>query len=190
KRKRIISLLVLAFCTAFLLAFKPLQVYNIFIKAEETALTKGNKEGNAMALTFNISWGDEKVYDILKTLKDNQTRATFFISGEWAEKHPQIVEKIVENKHEIGMLGYRYQNYVNPEINQIKKDIMYAKEIFSKMGLEDVEYIRPPNEPFNKEMMALAEDLDLEVIHWSINPKDTENPGVGEIKDNIIHNIS
>src|SRR5699024_9151361 len=97
---------------------------------------------------------------------------------------------IVENKHEIGMLGYRYQNYVNPEINQIKKDILYAKEIFSKMGLEDVEYIRPPNEPFNKEMMALAEDLDLEVIHWSINPKDTENPGVGEIKDNIIHNIS
>src|SRR5699024_10654233 len=120
----------------------------------------------------------------------NQTKATFFVSGEWAEKHPQIMEEIAKNKHEIGMLGYRYQNYVNPEMDQIKKDITYAKEIFEKLGLDNIRYIRPPNEPFNKEMTKNAEELDLEVIHWSIHPQDTENPGVGEIQKSILHNMS
>src|SRR5699024_512565 len=137
KKKRMITIFALAFCTALFLFFKPLHVFQLFVQTEETTFTKGDSNEEALALTFNISWGDEKVYDILKVLKANQTKATFFVSGEWAEKHPQIMEEIAKNKHEIGMLGYRYQNYVNPEMDQIKKDITYAKEIFEKLGLDN-----------------------------------------------------
>lgn len=148
---------------------------------EETALIKGNEQEKNIALTFNISWGDEKVHDILNVLKKHEVRATFFVSGEWAERHPHIIDAITENKHELGMLGYRYKNYLEQDIEQVRKDMMYARNVFSKLGYNDLHYIRPPSGLFNQEIIELAERIGLDVIHWSINTNDWENPGVEAI---------
>lgn len=153
----------------------------ILMKTEPTALLKGSKDEKTIALTFNISWGDEKVYDILKVLAEHDTRATFFVSGEWAERHPQIIDEIIEQKHELGMLGYRYKNYLEQEFSQVRKDMIYARQVFAKLGYKDVRYIRPPSGLFNKEIIDLAKSLGLEVVHWSVNSEDWTNPGVEEI---------
>src|SRR5699024_7686938 len=150
------------------------------MKAEETALTKGNINEKNIAFTFNISWGEEKVYEILEVLDKEEISTTFFVSGEWAERHPQILEEITK-KHELGMLGYRYKNYVEQEVGQVRKDIIYAKEVFQKLGHNNIEYIRPPSGHFNKEIIDVTNALEMNVIHWSINPNDWENPGEEEI---------
>ncbi len=149
--------------------------------AEETALMKGNEKEKQIALTFNISWGDDKVYGILETLKKHNARATFFVSGEWAERHPHIIEAITEDGHELGMLGYRYKNYLEQDIEEVRKDMIYARNVFSKLGYNDIRYIRPPSGLFNKEIIELAERIGLDVIHWSINTNDWKNPGVEAI---------
>lgn len=157
-------------------------IYNYALKNEtqEVALVKGNKAEKKLAFTFNISWGEEKVYEILDVLEKEKIKATFFLSGEWAERHPQIVEKIAE-QHEIGMLGYRYKNYLEQEIEQVRKDMFYARDVFKKLGFEHIRYIRPPSGYFNKEIVDLANNMGLEVIHWSINPSDWESPGIDAI---------
>lgn len=151
------------------------------LSAKPTALIKGNSDEKHIAFTFNISWGDEKVYDILEILHKHGVRATFFVSGEWAERHPQILDAITEREHELGMLGYRYKNYLEQEIAQVRKDIVFAKNIFDKLGYKQMRYIRPPSGLFNKEIISLSESLDLEVVHWSIASNDWENPGVEAI---------
>lgn len=185
KKRRIIAMLAVGLAIMIFFIFKPLSPYSFFIQSEETALTKGDAKQKNIALTFNISWGDEKILDILNVLKDKNVRATFFISGEWAERHPQLIEKILKDKHEFGMLGYRYQNYIDMEMGQVKKDIQYAKEIFKKQGLEDIRYIRPPDGEFNKEIIDLVESMDLEAVHWSIQTNDWENPGVEKLHKKI-----
>lgn len=149
--------------------------------ALSTAFVKGNPKEKRIALTFNISWGDEKVHDILKVLHKHQVQATFFVSGEWAERHPQIVQQITEQGHELGMLGYRYKNYLEQEIDQVRKDILYAKEVFRKLGYKNITYIRPPSGLFNEEIIDLIEKFDLKAIHWSVNTEDWTNPGVDKI---------
>jgi len=68
------------------------------------AVFKGEK---GVALTFNIGWGDEKAKPILEELKRmNVQSATFFLSGAWAERHPELVDQIVKQGYEIGNLGY------------------------------------------------------------------------------------
>src|SRR5690625_2119145 len=140
-------------------------MFYMFAKDQQTALTKGNVEENHVALTFNIKWGEEKVFDILDVLKENQVQATFFVSGEWAERHPEILEKITEGKHELGMLGYRYKSYLDQEIEEVRKDLLHAEEIFDKLGYEDVELLRTPSGHFNKEIIELAEEMGYKVIH-------------------------
>lgn len=159
---------------------------SVFSKGEPTAVTKGNSDEPNVALTFNISWGEERVHEILAKLAENDVQATFFLSGEWAERHPDVVEKISEHNHEIGMLGYRYKSYLDQKVEQVRKDILHAKEVFAKLGFDDMQYMRTPSGHFNKEIIELAESLDLEVIHWNVNTNDWTNPGTEEIINTVL----
>lgn len=159
---------------------------SVFSSSEPTAVTKGNAEEPNIALTFNISWGEERVHDILEKLEENDVQATFFLSGEWAERHTEIVEEITEKNHEIGMLGYRYKSYLDQDIEQVRKDIVHAKEVFAKLGYEDIHYMRTPSGHFNKEVIELVRELGLEVIHWNIDTNDWTNPGTEEIVNTVM----
>lgn len=158
--------------------------------SDEVALTKGSVEEPNIALTFNISWGEEKVHDILDTLKQEEVQATFFLSGEWAERHPAIVEKITEDGHEIGILGYRYKSYVEQDLEEVRRDLFLAQEAFEKLGFEDINLLRTPSGRFNEEILDLAESMGFEVVHWNINPNDWKNPGTENIVDVVMNDTT
>src|SRR5699024_6899819 len=139
-----------------------------------------------IALTFHIRWGEERVHDILEKLEENDVQATFFLRGEWAERHTEIVEEITEKNHEIGMLGDRYKSYLDQDIEQVRQDIVHAKEVFAKLGYEDIHYMRTPSGHFNKEVIELVRELGLEVIHWNIDTNDWTNPGTEEIVNTVM----
>ncbi|MCP8617993.1 polysaccharide deacetylase family sporulation protein PdaB [Salirhabdus salicampi] len=150
------------------------------------ALIKSGESTDQLALTFNISWGQEKVHDILDVLEKENVQATFFVSGEWAERHPDILKKITDNKHELGMLGYRYKSYVKQDIEEVRKDLLQAKETFRKLGYSDITLLRPPSGHFNKEVLKLTEKFGFSVIYWSVNPSDWKSPGTQKIIDRVL----
>ncbi|MFD1363573.1 polysaccharide deacetylase family sporulation protein PdaB [Lentibacillus salinarum] len=186
KWKRYAVVVALAFFAAVLLWFERDGAFSVLSDDESFALTKGNAEESGVALTFNISWGEEKVHDILEELKQHDVQATFFVSGEWAERHPDILEKITDQKHELGMLGYRYESYLDQEVDKVRNDLLEAKEVFDKLGYDDVELLRPPHGHFDEEIIELAEKQGLTVTHWSVNPNDWENPGTQEITNMVM----
>lgn len=186
KTKRWLVVVVLALFTATFVWFEQDGTFSVFSQDKTVALTKGDANETNIALTFNISWGEEKVLDILEQLEKNQVQATFFVSGEWAERHPDIVEKISEGKHELGMLGYRYKSYLDQDIDQVRKDLLHAREVFEKMGYEDVNLLRTPSGHFNKEIIELAEGLNYQVIHYNVDADDWKNPGTEQITDQIM----
>ncbi|MGJ9460333.1 polysaccharide deacetylase family sporulation protein PdaB [Oceanobacillus sp. CF4.6] len=186
KKRRSWLIIGFAFFTALLFWTQKDIVFSVFSNDRPVALSKGNADEPNIALTFNISWGEEKALDILDQLKNEQVQATFFVSGEWAERHPEILEKITEGQHELGMLGYRYKSYLDQEIDQVRKDLLYARDIFKKLGYEEVNLLRTPNGHFNEEIIELAEGLEFEVIHWNLNPNDWQNPGTTKIVDTVM----
>lgn len=187
KKKRFVVIGLLALFTAVIIFLNQI---GMLLNDKETSIIKGNVESKNIALTFNISWGEEKVFDILDTLKKHDIKATFFISGEWAERHPQIIEDISDQRHELGMMGYRYKSYLDQEIDQVRKDLLYARTVFEKLGYENMDYVRTPSGHFNEEIITLAEDLGFQVIHWSVNPNDWKNPGVNEISSHVVKHTS
>jgi len=189
KRYFVISLIVLLFVIALFIYIKPLQTLSVFMQSEPAAITKGNDDEKKISLTFNISWGDTKVYDILNVLKEHDVQATFFVSGEWAERHPHILEEIEKENHEIGMLGYHYQSYLEQDIEEVKKDIQEAIKTFNKLGYDHMTYIRPPSGHFNKEIIETIEEIGLDPIHWSVHPNDSENPGTEIISTHLTKEV-
>ncbi|MCI4059925.1 polysaccharide deacetylase family protein, partial [Bacillus cereus] len=122
---------------------------------------KGETDSKDIALTFDISWGDEKAEPILDTLKANGIKnATFFLSASWAERHPDTVARIVKDGHQIGSMGYAYKNYANLESSEIKKDINLAQTAFEKLGIKNIQLLRPPTGQFNKNDLTDAKQYN------------------------------
>ncbi|MFC7061864.1 polysaccharide deacetylase family sporulation protein PdaB [Halobacillus seohaensis] len=185
KRYGVIVVIAL-FCAILMWVGQRGQISVFSNEGDPRALSQGSDEHPLISLTFNISWGNNKVHDILKVLEAHEAKATFFLGGEWAERHPDIVKKIHEGNHEIGMMGYAYESYLDLEPHEMKQDIQKAREVFEKLGFEERHWIRPPHGQYNKEILEVIEAEQLEAIQWSVNPRDWENPGTNQIIDQIL----
>src|SRR5574342_1043285 len=141
--KQILVIMIAAFFTAwFFYMENMIQIPAFSAKDEPKAIYKGEKD---IALTFNIGWGDEKAEPILDILKkEKATAVTFFLAGSWAERHPDLVSRMVKEGYEIGMLGYEYKDYTELEDDKIRRDIMKAQEAFKKLNVKNIELLRAP----------------------------------------------
>jgi polysaccharide deacetylase family sporulation protein PdaB len=191
KVKKALIIVIAAFFTAGFLYIQN-QDHTVFsTKSGPKAIFKGADNNKNIALTFDISWGDEKAIPILDYLKKNNIHnATFFVSASWAEIHPEIVERIVEDGHEIGSMGYKYKNYSDWDPKKVQQDIIQSKEILEGLGVKKLKLLRPPNGDFNKEVLKIAESLGFTIVHWSVNSKDYTNPGTDAIVENVLSNIN
>ncbi|MGG3571049.1 polysaccharide deacetylase family sporulation protein PdaB [Bacillus gobiensis] len=189
--KQILIIVIAAFATACFFYIQNLVPIPVFSTENgPKAVYRGETKSNEVALTFNIGWGDEKALPILDALKANNLKnATFFLSASWAERHPEIVKRIKEDGHQIGSLGYSYQNYSSMEDKEIKKDLVRAQNSFQKLGLDDITLLRPPTGQFNENVLKIAKQYGLTVVHYSINSNDWTNPGVEKIVQNVNESI-
>jgi len=177
-------IVTLAFFTAWFLFIQYSTDSPVFsTKNGPKAIYRGEQN---VALTFNIGWGDEKALVILEELeKQNVKAATFFLSGSWAERHPHIVDKMLKQNYEIGLLGYNYVDYAHAENSEITKDIVKGQDAFRKLGIKDVKYLRSPTGHFDKRLLDISERFGYAIVHWSVDSKDWTNPGVSKIVNNI-----
>lgn len=182
--KNVSLILIAAFFTAWFLYIENLSQIPVFsTKDGAKAIYRGEKD---LALTFNIGWGDEKAEPILDTLKkENIKSATFFLAGSWAEQHPDIIARIVKEGYEIGMLGYDYVDYMDLEDAKISRDISKAQEAFKKLNVKDIKLLRAPTGHFDERTLKIAKRYGYTVVHWKIDSKDWQNPGVAKIVENV-----
>jgi polysaccharide deacetylase family sporulation protein PdaB len=192
KFKQLSIIILASFFTAGILYIENFSYQPVFsTKDGPRAIYKGEGKTKEVALSFDISWGDEKALPILDTLKKNQaTGVTFFLSASWAERHPDIVKRIIEDGHEIGSMGYAYENYMDLEDLKVKRDILKALDVFEKLGVKEVSLLRPPKGAFDKRELEIANSLGFTIVHWSVDSHDLINPGKDIIVDNVTKNLS
>ncbi|MGJ7913626.1 polysaccharide deacetylase family sporulation protein PdaB [Neobacillus sp. LXY-1] len=179
-----ILILIASFFTAWFLFIENIAQIPVFsTKDGPKAVFRGEKD---VAVTFNIGWGDEKAEPILDTLKqENVKSATFFLSGSWAERHPDLVNRIVKDGFEVGILGYNYVDYTEVDDVKVSKDISKAQEVFKKLNVKDIKLLRAPTGHFDERTLKIAKRYGYTVVHWSIDSKDWQNPGVNQIVANV-----
>jgi polysaccharide deacetylase family protein (PEP-CTERM system associated) len=71
--------------------------------------------------------------DVLEFLDAREARGTFFVVGETAEAHPELVREIAVRGHEIGLHGWRHQ-----PLTELSPDAFRADATRGKALLEDL----------------------------------------------------
>jgi peptidoglycan/xylan/chitin deacetylase (PgdA/CDA1 family) len=129
-----------------------------------------------IALTFDISWGNQTPEPVINILKENQICSTFFLSGPWARQYPEIPQRIKKDGHEIASHGYRHINLSTLSRKEIKEEIMKAHEALKEVTETNPTLIRTPNGDYNDEVIKGAEECGYKVIQWSVDSLDWMNP--------------
>jgi peptidoglycan/xylan/chitin deacetylase (PgdA/CDA1 family) len=136
------------------------------------------RTSDGVALTFDDGPHSEGTPAVLEALGD--IRATFFLVGEQVERRPQLVARIVESGHDIGVHCHRHRNLLRLAPRAVREDLTRAVGLIAEAaGREPVLY-RPPYGILNKAALAEARDRGWRTLLWSRWGKDWQRRATAE----------
>src|SRR5436190_6257941 len=104
----------------------------------------GRPEGNRLALTFDDGPHPEFTPRVLAALGEAGVRATFFVLGSQAERHPQIVEAMIAAGHELGNHTYSHVNLGRISWQQGCDELQKAERVLRAADPRYRGLFRPP----------------------------------------------
>ena len=120
----------------------------------------------------NCYWNADDIDNILKTLKENQVKITFFMVGEWIEKFPEAVKKIHQEGHEIAS-----HSDTHPHVNQLSyekniEEIEKSNDKIEKITGKRTNIYRAPYGEYNDTVIKVAQDKKYYTIQWNLDTLD------------------
>lgn len=169
---------------AFLLALAlTLPVGGVYLP--EGAYTSVRSKEKLLCLTFDDGPHYKYTDRILDILDKYNIKATFFVIGCNAEKHPEQVKRIYESGHEIGNHTYCHPHLSECSCERLENEIKKASDIIYDITGQRPTLFRPPEGCCSEKVMSCAEKSGCNVILWSIDTRDWTHPS----SDNIVSGI-
>lgn len=136
----------------------------------------GNTGEKAVALMINVDWGDDILPEMLKVLQAKDVKVTFFISGRFAKKFPDLITAINQDGHEIGNHGYYHPHpdRISEEAN--KKEIMDTEAVFRQLNVRWSNLFAPPYGEHGPLVLEAAHALGYKTIMWTVDTVDWKEP--------------
>jgi peptidoglycan/xylan/chitin deacetylase (PgdA/CDA1 family) len=154
--------------------------------AVSVIISHGSLQKKEIALTFDAG-SDAIGIGILDVLKKHKIKATFFLTGSWADKFPNYAKRIADEGHEIGNHTYSHPDASKTNTNIFIEDIRKAEEAIKKAtGISPQPFFRFPYGSSNAAALkALGESGYPFSIHWSLDTIDWQQPSVEVIISRI-----
>lgn len=189
KRKTYVAAVVAVCCTVLAGGFYMKECTSVgnSVSGKEMPVCSVDTEKNQVALTFETAWGEEKTKQVLDILKKEKIKSTFFITGEWAEKHSEVLLRMKREGHDIGNSGQTHENLVQKKQREQKQEIQSAQRIVKEQTGKEMTLFRPPYGKYNNSLLRTAQSLGYLSVTWSIDSKDWKEYGEKEIIDAVIN---
>lgn len=155
-------------------------------------IAMGNSEEKIVYLTFDEGYEAGYTSKILDVLKENNVKATFFITAHYLNTQPELVQRMIEEGHIVGNHTVNHKSMPDLEDEKIKTEIMdLHKAVYEKFNYE-MKYIRPPMGEFSERTLEITKNLGYTTTMWSFAYDDWDENKQGREeygKNKIISNI-
>lgn len=130
--------------------------------------------GAGVLLSFDDGPHPQGTPAVLAQLDRAHAPAVFFVSGEQAARHPELVREIAAAGHELGLHGYRHQTRRQWSRRLLADDTRRALDAVSAAAGAVPRLYRPPHGVFTLTGLRLIRSLGLEPLLWSKWGRDWE----------------
>ena len=148
-------------------------------------------EPKKIALTFDD--GPHPVYTkiLLDGLAERGAKASFFVTGENAEKYPELILRMQKEGHLIGNHTYSHIQLTSNNREAFRQELISTNEVLKEITGAETIFVRPPYGSWDK---GFEQELNMFPVLWNIDPLDwcshnaeciaakvVENAGDGDI---------
>ena len=137
----------------------------------------GNTEEKVIYLTFDAGYENGATEKILDALKKHNAPASFFLVGNYLEKNPDLVRRMVKEGHIVA--NHTMHHY---DMSKLSDKAAFSKELTDLENLyreitggEMPKYYRPPQGIYSQENLEMAKDLGYKTVFWSLAYVDWNN---------------
>lgn len=158
-------------------------------RGRERPIYRIGTQAKKVALTFDISWGTRMPGPVLDVLDRYGLKVTFFLSGPWSERHPEIVRRIAGSGHEVQSHGHKHVNFSTLSAQGVVDNLRTAHEILVRLTGQTPNLVRPPNGDFDDKSILAARSIGYETVIWDVDSLDWKNPGVDAIRERVLRRV-
>jgi peptidoglycan/xylan/chitin deacetylase (PgdA/CDA1 family) len=134
-----------------------------------------------MPMTFSLTFDDgpDPVWTpaVLDALARAGARATFFVLGEAAERHPEPLARALAEGHAVEVHGHAHLRHPAHPCERVADDVDRALATLRRLGARPA-YWRAPWGDLAAWTPALAEGRDLQLAGWTADTHDWRGDGV------------
>src|SRR5262245_62035695 len=123
------------------------------------------------ALTFDDGPHREYTPLLLGILERYHARATFFMVGESAQRHPELVQQVVQAGHAVGNHSWDHPSFPSLPTHERQKQIRACEQVLAPYGKR---LFRPPYGHENPGSHRDVVSLYYQVVNWSLDAEDWE----------------
>ena len=163
---------VILFCIAGTLGEKNETIPTASVNNKLLPIYNVQTDTNKVALTMNCAWNADDIDQILKVLKQNNVKITFFLVGDWIDKFPEAVKKIYEDGHEIASHSNTHPHVNNLTYEENIEEIEKSNEKIEKITGQRTQIYRVPYGEYNNTVIQAAQDKGYYTIQWSLDTLD------------------
>lgn len=152
----------------------------------------GNKDSKKVYLTFDEGYEAGYTEKILAVLKENDVKATFFITAHYVNTKPELVQKMIDEGHIIGNHTVNHKSMPDLDNNTIKKEVMDLHTAIYEKYKYEMKYIRPPKGEYSQRTVAFTNTLGYKTVMWSFAYDDWDENKQGResyAKEKILNNV-
>ncbi|MFS0646329.1 polysaccharide deacetylase family protein [Siminovitchia sp. 179-K 8D1 HS] len=151
---------------------------------------KLNPDGKYVALTFDDGPSATVTPRVLKTLKEHNAKATFFMLGNQVDYYPNLARKVAEEGHEIGNHSKSHPDLSKMRPGKMKEEMNYTKEKIKEATGIAVNLIRPPYGAYNDDLKDYAKANGDSIILWSVDSTDWKIRNARSVKKMVQSAVS
>ncbi|MFC7309648.1 polysaccharide deacetylase family protein [Streptomyces monticola] len=140
----------------------------------------------AMVLTFDDGPDPNYTPDILRTLRKHDVRAMFFVCGEMADAHPDLLRRMADDGHTIGNHTWTHPQLTRLRRPSIRDEIERTSDVVEDAVGEPPLWFRAPYGAWNRAAFQIGAELGMEPLAWTVDTLDWREPGTGTIVRRVL----
>lgn len=140
--------------------------------AQPTPTASARNNDHPVALTFDDGPSPDQTPKILEELARYDLRATFFVVGREAEKHPQLIRDIAARGHQLGNHTWSHIDLWLNDFPIVADELARTDDLLEQLTGRRPKWVRPPHGHFTAKLRAWCAERGQKVVLWDTMPGD------------------
>ncbi|MFJ9692101.1 polysaccharide deacetylase family protein [Kitasatospora sp. NPDC101183] len=164
-------------------------VHRVLTERESKPVYELDAAQRVVALTIDDGPDPRYTPTVLALLQQYGIRATFFLIGENAVEHPELVREIADRGHHIANHTWTHPDLRHMSEGKVRDELERTSDLLHRTTGRLPTWFRAPGGDWSPVSLKVAADLGMRNMGWSVDPRDWARPGTSAITERILRDV-